>query len=141
MGVTSTTAVNLRSKASASSSILGVIGKDKDMTVLDCAGGANWWHVTYAGLDGYVSSTYTYETGAMDVVTLPAPVCLEQLVWTTTAVNLRSAASASSKIKIVVPKGTQLTVMDCDGGPNWQHVAYNGMRGYVSAAYTAKDLG
>jgi uncharacterized protein YraI len=118
------------------------------MKVLDCAGGSAWWHISLGGLEGYVASRYTVENGAIDITTLPAPapvptpapVCTDTYYWTTQAVNLRAAASASSKIKIVVPSGVKLTALDCDGQPNWIHSMYNGMQGYVSAKYTAQQL-
>ena len=146
MQVDNTTDVNLRSKASATSSIAGVIKKGTTLNVLDCTGGKNWWHVSLGGISGFVSSRYTVELGNMDVSTLPIqvpdpePVCPQVNIWTTQAVNLRAAASATSKVKQVLPGGAMLTVLDCQGGPNWKHVAYNGAQGFVSARYTVTAL-
>lgn len=140
--VDNTTDVNLRSKASATSKIVGVVAKGTTMTVLDCSGGANWWHISMGGISGFVSSRYTVELGNMDVTTLPQPVpapeptCQGNIV-TTQGVNLRAAASATAKIKQALPGGVTLTVLDCQGAPYWKHVAYKGAQGFVSARYTA----
>jgi len=141
-----TTDVNLRTKASATASIVGVVTKGTTLNILDCTGGANWWHVSLGGTSGFVASRYTVELGNMDVTTGPiqvAPACPtdQYPIWTSQGVNLRAAASATSKIKTVLPGGAKLTVLDCDGAPNWKHVAYNGQQGYVSARYTVAQLG
>jgi len=146
MQVNNTTDVNLRSKASASASIIGVVAKGTTMNVLDCTGGANWWRVNLGGTAGYVSSRYTVELGNVDVSTgpielpAPEPTCPQVNIWTTQAVNMRAAASATSKIKQVLPGGAKLTVLDCAGGNSWKHVAYNGAQGFVSARYTVGEL-
>lgn len=145
MKVDTTSDVNLRSKASATASIVGVVANGTTLNVMDCTGGSNWWHVNLGGTSGFVSSHYTVELGNMDVSTLPIqvpPVCdpTQVPIWTTQAVNLRAAASATSKIKQVLPGGAKLTVLDCAGSPNWKHVAYNGAQGFVSARYTVQQL-
>jgi len=138
--------VNLRTKASATSPTAGVITKGTTLNVMDCTGGRYWWHVNLGGASGFVSSRYTVELGNVDVSTgpiqipQPEPVCEQVPIWTTQAVNLRAAASATSKVKTVLPGGAKVTVLDCQGGSSWKHVAYNGMQGFVSARYTVQQL-
>lgn len=65
----------------------------------------------------------------------PAPAPTLKAGWksTTTNVNLRSDASASSTLLATVPKDTVLEVKSTSG--NWGKVTFNGKTGWISGTY------
>lgn len=56
--------------------------------------------------------------------------------YTTANLNLRAAASTSSYVITVVPKGTIVTMQECNC--DWLPVSYNGVNGYISTKYLSK---
>ncbi|CAL2073674.1 SH3b domain-containing protein [Streptomyces murinus] len=66
--VIGTTAVNIRSKASSSSTIVGVLYRGQSFTVSKTSG--NWHYITdrSTGVKGWVSGTYVYRD---------TPMCLD----------------------------------------------------------------
>jgi uncharacterized protein YgiM (DUF1202 family) len=57
---------------------------------------------------------------------------------TTAAVNLRSGASTSHSIKLVVPKGATVVDYDDDIVNGFRHVDYKGTTGWISNAFLKK---
>lgn len=53
--------------------------------------------------------------------------------YTTSSVNLRSAASVSSSRLLTIPKGAEIKVLDISG--DFLHVTYNNKTGYIVAEY------
>jgi uncharacterized protein YgiM (DUF1202 family) len=57
--------------------------------------------------------------------------------YATSNLNMRSQANTSSKVILVIPQGTSITIdEDCDC--KWIPIQYNGQIGYVSTKYLTK---
>jgi len=114
-----TEALNLRSGAGTSFSILKTAPKGAKVTVTSTSNG--WAKVTYDGTSGYMSTDY-----------LAAPPTTKTMT-TTDALNLRSGAGTAYSILKVVPAGTKVTVLsEADG---WAKVTASGTDGYMSLTY------
>ncbi|MDR1847644.1 MAG: DUF3761 domain-containing protein [Bacteroidales bacterium] len=58
--------------------------------------------------------------------------------YTSTGLNLRRADNIKSKVLVVIPKGTPVTIAkDCDC--EWIRVSYKGYVGYVASKYLTKQ--
>lgn len=117
-------ALNLRSEASTSASVVAVVPNGS--LVLVTEKGDDWAKVWYEGDSGYMSTEFlSYaETGTADFGTGTV---------STDDVNIRSAASTSSSVVATVDKGTSMPVTGVSG--QWYQVSYNG-----STAYVRSDL-
>lgn len=123
-GVTTNTAVNLRTGAGTSNSIITTLPAG---TKLICGGQTNgWYKVVYNGTVGYVSGSYVTPSatlsGSFGTGTVAA-----------SAVNLRAGAGTNTAVLTSLPKGTQMSVIGVSG--EWYQVNYNGTTGYINSAY------
>ena len=123
-GVTTKTAVNLRTGAGTSNSIIATLPAG---TKLISGGQTNgWYKVVYNGTVGYVSGTYvTYSstlTGSFGTGTVVA-----------TAVNLRSGAGTNTAVITTLNKGASMPITGVNG--EWYQVTYNGQTAYINSAY------
>ena len=58
--------------------------------------------------------------------------------YTTSNLNMRVGPSTDSKVILVIPKGTPVTIdKECDC--SWIPVSYNGITGYISTKYLSKN--
>ena len=121
---TTTSALNVRSGTGTSYSVLKVLSKSSEVTVLDTTSNTSWYKVLLSdGTTGYCSSKYLNLTGTMT---------------TTTALNLRKGASTSYSIITTMSKGTSVTVLSSSNG--WARVkTSSGTIGYCSLQYLAAD--
>ena len=122
--VTTRTAVNIRTGAGTSNSIIATVPAG---TTLICGGSTNgWYKVVYNGTVGYVSGAYvtlgTTATGSFGTGTVVA-----------SAVNLRAGAGTNTAVVATLTKGTTMTVTGISG--EWYQVNCNGKTGYVNSAY------
>ena len=141
---TATTRLNLRAAALPTAKVLKVIGSGDTVTILGEAG--SWYKVSWNGKTGYAASQYikkntsnntdsadnTDNTEATDTTT-ETDYTTAKTGATTARVNLRAAASTSSRSKVVVASGTSLTVVGESG--NWYHVRCGGYDGYIAKSY------
>lgn len=123
--------LNLRSKASAGSSILCTIPRNMRITVLER--GATWTNVTYNGYTGYVMTMYlTFETSGNNPTPTPPPSegALSARVTTASgSLNLRSEANSGAKVLTTIPRNTIITVYE--KAAQWSRVHFGGIDGYV----------
>ena len=127
--VTATTAVNLRSAASTSSTVYSVVPKGAELTLLDDSENG-WAHVSFGAQTGYVSTTY---------LDLPDDSEVNVCAVTTTALNLREGKGSSYSIVLTLPKGAELQITD-NSDDNWAGIKYKTSSGYVSKDYIIIDF-
>ena len=132
--VTTTGSVNLRSGAGLNYSVLKVVSKGTaltyDATAMD-GRSVVWYHVSYKGTKGWISSVNTKKGGST-----PAPSTPQ--VKTTGKVNLRKGAGLEYASQGTVKSGVTLAydATAVDGrGVVWYHVNSNGTKGWISGVY------
>lgn len=120
---TSSTALNVRSSASATSTVKAKLSKDSYVTLVSKSG--NYWRVQYSASGyGYCHKDYI-KTASTNVKTVKT---------TSGRLRVRSSASSSATIKDYLSSGTQVTVLSTSG--SFSRILYNGVkRGYVSSSY------
>ena len=135
--VTTTNNVRLRSGPGVDYASRLVIEAGTKLTydkVAEDEDGAIWYHVTYAGKSGWISSRYA-RTGDGDI---------SGKVTTTGDVNLRSGPDRDYASRDVVPEGTTLsydrTEQD-ERGVVWYRVSYKGRTGWISSMYARSGSG
>ena len=143
-GTITGSSVRMRSGASTSTSILTVMDKGTIVTVL---GKANdeWYHISYKGMTGCVSSQYLKLVQKAETSPAPAPTPAPSTdlpvgigTITGSSVRMRAGASTSTSILTVMDKNTAVAVLgEADEG--WYHISYKGMTGCVSADYLKPD--
>jgi len=130
------TALNLRSAASTTASILAVMTAGStvyDMTGKETAAdGYNWRNINYNGKLGYAADTY---------LTAVAP-CVTQQYYCVTAspnLNLRSGPCTTYSALTIIPKGDSVTslsdTLTSGCGYSWRNVNFNGIVGYAANTY------
>ena len=123
-GVTTTTAVNLRSGAGTSNSVIATLPAG---TKLISGGQTNgWYKVVYNGTVGYVSGDYVTASSTVSGNFGTGTVVA-------TSVNLRVGAGTNTAVVASLNKGATMTVTGVSG--EWYQVNYNGTTGYINSAY------
>lgn len=121
-----TTAVNVRSAASNSGSVIGVLDKGEKITSTGTENG--WYVVNYNGKTGYVWNNFL-APGIQGADTAAAG----KVLTTTANVNMRTNSSTSARVIKVVPKGAEVTVIDYENG--WYRVDYDNDSGCIYGEY------
>ncbi len=126
---TSSTALNVRSKASGSSTVKAKLSKNSYVTLVSKSG--NYWRVQYSASGyGYCHADYI-TTSSTKVRTVKT---------TSGRLRVRSSASSTGTIKDYLSSGTQVTVLSTSG--NFSRIVYNGTKtGYVSSSYLTTSSG
>ena len=117
-------ALNMRSEANTTSSIVTTLTKGTVVLVTGSEGG--WYKVSYQGSEGYMLSDYL-------TFSQTATANLGTGTVTSSNVRVRSGPGTGYSILGVLSNGTTLTVTGKSG--DWYQVSYNGSTGYVSGAY------
>ncbi|MBQ7116199.1 MAG: SH3 domain-containing protein [Clostridia bacterium] len=124
---TTSTALNVRSSASGTSTVKAKLSKDSYVTLISKIG--SFWRVQYSASGyGYCHADYieTYSTKVRTVKT------------TSGRLRVRSSASGSADIKDYLSSGTQVTVLSTSG--SFSRILYNGRkRGYVASSYLTTE--
>ena len=123
-GATVSTALNLRSGAGTSNSILLTMPRGAQVIVLGEDNG--WCKVNYKGTEGYASAQYLSIQTSMNGDFGSGTV-------TGSDVRMRKSASTSSAVLGVFDKGASVSITGVSG--NWYAVNYNGKSCYISADY------
>ncbi|MDD3261913.1 MAG: SH3 domain-containing protein, partial [Oscillospiraceae bacterium] len=125
-------ALNLRSGASTSSSVIGQLSNGQVVTVLSTSNG--WSYVqTSSGQKGYCNSAYLL-TNSTSSGTTTTTTTKTAIVKVSSALNLRSSASTSSSVIGQLSNGQIVTVLSTSNG--WSYVqTSSGQKGYCSASY------
>ena len=121
-GAKTTSALNLRSGASTSKSIIMTMPAGAEVIVGMTQNG--WCKVVYNNTVGYASADYlktvSKVSGNFGTGTVSG-----------SDVRMRSGAGTNSSVITTLDKGTKMSVIGASG--NWYEVSYNGKTGYVSA--------
>jgi len=128
--------LNLRSKASTSSTVLTRLAKGTKLSVKSSSGG--WLKVTVGSRTGYVSAQYTSTkkpaTTSTPAPPKPAPPKAATTYVTATVLNLRSKPSTSSTVVAKLKRGTAVKHAGT-ASKGWIKVTVGSKTGYVSTAY------
>lgn len=159
VGVVNTSALNVRSGASTSTSVLGTIGLGTKVNIIGTSG-SDWYQVSLT-LNGSTVNAYVYKT----YITLTdgqtsgntsgstssdasntssgqtTTVSGSGVVNTEYGLNVRSSASTSSSILGCLSKGTSVTITGQTGSWYQVTVSIGGqtVNGYVSSSYITKS--
>jgi hypothetical protein len=96
--------------------------------------------VDIGGMAGYASDEQDFSDSTVKTVTKPAAKAAAKggvsagSARVTSAVNMRSAPKKGAGVLGVVPAGTNVRVMSCDG---WCQISYNGRTGWVYKSFLA----
>ncbi len=143
--ITAAVAVNMRSGAGTSYTVVGTIPKGKIVTVTEASNG--WFRTEYNGKTGWFVGQYCekYADAPADTPVTPDPPAAtpafkaddQVKVTAADAVNLRSGSGTSFDVIDIIPNGAVLTVAEVSG--DWLRVAYNGRIGWISSRYCIKQ--
>lgn len=124
---TTSSLLNVRSSPSTSSSVVGTLGKNEYVTLIQKSG--EWWKVEYnAGAYGYCSADYI-----KTVSSTPAYVNISSGY-----LNIRSGAGTSYAVTAKLNKGDNVLILGSSG--EWYRILFNGTKtGYASSQYIAKN--
>lgn len=129
-GAKTTSALNLRSGASTSKSIIMTMPAGAEVIVGMTQNG--WCKVVYNNTVGYASADYlktvSKVSGNFGTGTVSG-----------SDVRMRSGAGTNSSVITTLDKGTKMSVIGASG--NWYEVSYSGKTGYVSADYMKLSVG
>ncbi len=126
---TTSTALNVRSSASSTSTVKARLTKNSYVTLISKSG--NYWRVQYSA-SGYGYCHADYITASSTKV---------RTVSTSSGrLRVRSSASTSSTVKAYLSSGAQVTVLSTSG--SFSRIVYNGTKtGYVSSSYLTTSSG
>ena len=120
--------LNVRTKPSASSAILGSVNTGGKLAVYEVDG--NWLKVSYKGQYGYISKSYV-KFLVQDGSSLPAA---KKAVTTNDIMNLYYKPTSSAKKITQISKGSTLSVYKEEGG--YYLTTVNGIPGYIVKSAT-----
>ena len=123
--VTSNGSLNLRAKASTSSSVLARLPSGTKVLVLEDKG--SWYKVAYNGMIGYVSDDYLSLSATMDLSVGYAKNT------SSSKLNMRSGPGTSYDVLTKLPSGSTAEILGISKG--WVKVKYKTYTGYISAEY------
>ena len=129
-GAKTTAALNLRSGASTSKSIIMTMPAGAEVIVGMTQNG--WCKIVYNNTVGYASAEYLKAADKVSGNFGTGTVSGDD-------VRMRSGAGTGSSVVGTYDKGTKMSVIGAAG--NWYEVSYNGKTGYVSADYMKLSVG
>lgn len=122
-GVITADRLNVRAGASTSAAVLGKLSQNETVTLEGKTG--SWYQIRFGGQTGYIKSDF------VKVLKTEAKVTGDR-------VNVRAAASTSSKVLGQLSRGTSVTVTQRQG--DWCTIEYNGSVAYVSAQFLSGSV-
>ena len=134
-GVCNTSALNVRHEATTSSQSHGLIYQNAKVTI---TGKVGTWYQVKTTVNGKSVSGYVHQ----DYITLsnssesnePSVTEVDEMVWATTAVNVRQASNTSSGIIATLREGASVKRTGVLNN-GWSRVNYNGQTAYISSEY------
>ncbi len=130
-----TNSLDVRSAASANSSILGKLTKGAKIDVINISN--NWAKIKYKNKYAYVNATYlkVVNTSSNSGKNTPSNNLVQSKKYevTTNSLNVRSATLANSSILGKLTKGTKIDVINISN--NWAKIKYKNKYAYVNATY------
>ncbi len=136
--------LNLRQYGNGDATVLTTIPQNSYITIQQY--GASWCKTSYAGLTGYVMTsflTFVSSPGTQPVVTpTPAPVQTPppatgvryaRVTTRSGSLNLRETASGDARVLTTIPQNAYITLTSY--GASWCGTTYNGQSGYVMTSF------
>ncbi len=124
--------LNVRKKASTSSSVIGSLSYGERCQVVSTTNG--WSKIKYNGSYGYVSSDYLSKNKPSGSSSNTSQV--KTRYCTASSLNIRKKATTSSSVIGSLSYGKSCKVVSTSNG--WSKIKYNGSYGYVSSKYLSK---
>ena len=131
-------ALNLRSAASMSGSVLTTIPGGTVVPILSLTD--SWAYVQYGLRAGYVSTAYLSIRRISASALTPAPTSVPgasglqaRVVTPQGSLNLRETASDAARVLCTIPQNTALSVLERGG--TWSKIVYAGRTGYVMTRF------
>lgn len=135
--VKATTAVNIRTKPTTSSSRLGVLYRGQKLEAVSSSGG--WTKVKYRGKTAYIYSKYL--SGSTGGSSTPSSNSSSTgSVYTTANLNLRTGPSMSYSVNRVASKGTKLSLTGKISG-SYSQIKYSGKTLWAATRYLSTSSG
>ncbi len=134
-GTVTGSSVRVRSGAGTNYSILGSLGRNAEVTILETLNG--WYKISFGSGTGYISSDYVSIAGAETTpAPTPTPSLPSETVYGTVTVDsllVRSGAGTNYSSIGSLNKGAIVLIQQA--GLTWHRIDYQGRSGYVSASY------
>ena len=131
-------ALNVRSGAGTSYSVLGSLSNGAKVEIVETSG--SWYKIKYGSGYGYVSKDYITVTSSNDTTTKPetTPPSTGTTVQTGTvkvsnSLNVRSGAGTSYSVLGSLSNGAKVEIVETSG--SWYKIKYGSGYGYVSKDY------
>jgi uncharacterized protein YraI len=135
-----TTALNLRAKASLSSQVKLVMPAGATVEIIRRLSNG-FYRVVYKGVGGYAHGDYLSFGNASSASPDQDPGSGNAgTARTTTSLNLRSGPSTSSRVLLVMPSGATVTLTGSSSG-GFLGVVYNGTSGWAFSTYLSSGGG
>ncbi len=141
------TKVNVRNGAGSGYAVLTQLEAGTKVSVLDDFVNANWSHIQFSYIDGYVQSEFLtdsdpgYISGQTEVTTQASVSRFPFTAYITSDngkdVNVRRGPGTGWALAGSVPNGAEVTVYSESG--RWYKIAYNGMQGYVMQQFVTTN--
>ncbi|HBI64875.1 MAG TPA: hypothetical protein DDX51_07160, partial [Clostridiales bacterium] len=131
-------ALNVRSGAGTSYSVIGGLSKGKAASVVGSSNG--WYKIKYGGGYGFISSRYTSSAAPSGSSSTPTPTSStssKTMYCTISGLNVRSGAGMSFASKGNLSKGQAVTVVDTSS--YWYKIKFGGGYGYVGSKYLSSS--
>ncbi|MFP3725812.1 SH3 domain-containing protein [Priestia filamentosa] len=133
-GYVTASALNIRQKASTSSSIIGKLAKNSSVSILSIEN--NMAKISYNGGVGYVSMSYITYTKPSTTTTKP----VENYYVNASALNVRNKPSLSGSVVGTLANGAKVDYVSAVNS-EWAKIKYNNKDAYVSSQYLQKSTG
>ncbi|MGN0971378.1 MAG: SH3 domain-containing protein, partial [Aristaeellaceae bacterium] len=119
--------LNLRRQPSLGSTVIMQIPQGQRIGILQRLDG--WCRVTYAGINGYVMTTYL----AMEGSDAPETTLTGVVTTPSGTLNLREAPSGTARVLTVIAPGTEVSILT--QGSEWSKITHGGYTGYVMTKF------
>jgi uncharacterized protein YgiM (DUF1202 family) len=133
--------IRVRSEPSYSSSVLTSVPEGWLVSVLggpiDDGAGSQWYQVVARGMTGYMVSDYLARPGSASSST-SGEVAAAATMYTTTSLNLRSSASLSASVLLVMPSGASVSPTGSEQN-GFSQMTYQGTTGWASSQFLSSN--
>lgn len=142
--------LNVRNAPSViTGSILTKINNGETYAIVGRNPDASWWQINVNGLIGWVSAPYTNAFNVAGVPVTSAQTPQQQTLIQPTAntavtqgqVNMRTGPGINNSRIAIIPQGRTVQIIGRNTDATWWQVDYNGLKGWVSAAWAEAQPG
>ncbi len=138
-GQVTASSLNIRSDASASSSLRGTFDKGQQVTLKGYKynGSTRWYYITYDGKAAYISSSYVKTVTVSYTIYTPS----QKATVTDGPLNVRASAGTSGSVRGTLAKGASVTLKGYKYDSSrqlWYAVTYSGKLSYIRSIYVKK---